>query len=656
MMEKNTDTVIPFMFQKGIKADACEDAPPIATTQYAIVCDGLGGSGYTKHIVPEDTAKRTSAYLGSRIVSECVEKFYQEHGEELNTSDQETLKIGKSVEILKENLVTAIQSNVDALHITLPRGNTTKIFPTTLASTYYFPCEDKLTVVAIWAGDSRVYVLTPSKGLQLLSLDDADGAADSMNSGTVMTNCIYAGDFHINYCVYTLEDPGIVFCCSDGCFDYLRSPLHMEWLLLTALLSVSSESDGDLLGKALAESISDGVYPSIKDDTTMAGICFRFHSTASLHEAFQPRMDAFDPMAIQMNEYIKEKNAAQNARDEAKKTYHLNESKVTDTIQKVVCEAISASESGSLGESLKKLAAFSEYEQMEAKELQQLETEFVAKEKELKHVITACKKRCRNLFMSDYMGQDIQQNRSGRLWGKAQGWGSKPSSTGESGFSSQAFDTVVATLIEMVKREEFSSFSSPLDEGIQNGMLSVLARMRDNLHQGSQDKKFYAFMKQAYYSSDLFSAQRTTLEGNPQFQDAWERLLEDPKSCPYCSWMTSEAVQEVRNAIADYDRNAAQVEEKARERSRELAIQYYKRKKEQIQKELFGKSTQELQELFQDSGIAMGQLIEVADAWKSLYQDGKANQVEEVGSRIQGLWTEYRKEYQLFNQVERGRT
>lgn len=654
MMEKNTDAVIPFMFQKGIKADACEDAPPIATTQYAIVCDGLGGSGYTKHMVPDGTETfqiRTSAYVGSRIVSECVEKFYQEHEEELTTSDQETSKIGKSVEILKKNLVSAIQSNVDALHITLPRGNTTKIFPTTLASTYYFPCEDKLTIVAIWAGDSRVYVLTPSKGLQLLSLDDADGAADSMNSGTVMTNCIYAGDFHINYCVYTLEEPGIVFCCSDGCFDYLRSPLHMEWLLLTALLSVSSEGDGDLIGEALAESIRDGVYPSIKDDTTMAGICFRFHSAASLHEAFQPRMDAFDPMAIQMNEYIKGKNAVQDELNDAKKVCHLSESKVSDAIEDVVCRTISTQEPAAFYESLMKLSVFSGYEQWEEKESQQFKAQLESKTKQLLGVITECKKQCRSLFMRDYMGQDIQQSRFGWLWGRAPGWSSKNSSSGTIALNSQTFDTVIDTLIEMVSREEFSNFFPVFDENIQNDLISVLTQIRDLLHETD-----YMLLKQAYFSRDEFSAQRAELEKDPQFQSAWEDLQKNPKACPYCSRITSGAMQKVYDAIADYDENAALVEKKTKEQSQKLASQYYKEQKRRIQEEIFAKPTQELQELFSDSGIAIESLIQVADAWKLLHQNEKSKQLAEAESGIQGLWSEYRIEYELFKQVERGRS
>ncbi len=62
------------------------------------------------------------------------------------------------------------------------------------------------------------------KGLQLLSLDDAVNADREMNSASEMNNCISAGNaFRLNYSIFEMDEPGIVFCCSDGCFDYLPS-------------------------------------------------------------------------------------------------------------------------------------------------------------------------------------------------------------------------------------------------------------------------------------------------------------------------------------------------------------------------------------------------------------------------------------------------
>lgn len=656
MIEKNTEEMIPFLFQKEIKADACEDAPPIATEQYAIVCDGLGGAGFTKHKIPDGQdgfAVRTSAYMGSRIVSACVETFYQEHMEALAASGLELPAIRGFADILQKELESAIQGYVDEMGITLPRGKTIKIFPTTLACACYLPCGDKLKVAAIWAGDSRVYVLTPSKGLQLLSLDDADGAADAMNSATVMTNCIYAGSFHLNYCVYTLEEPGIVFCCSDGCFDFLRSPLNMEWLLLNAILTAPGEEEP--WGEILGESIRDGIYQTIKDDTTMAGICFRFQSLAALQEAFRPRMEAFEPKAIQMNQCIKEKNTLQDDLSRAKKVYHLHESKVTDTVQEVICKAIRTHEPGGFYEKLMKLEAFSKYQKLEEKERQRLLAEFELKSQKLKNEIIQRKKQCRSLFILDYMGQDCQPRTMGWPWGKSTGRSPKYMASGEVVFNTQEFDAMVATLIALMNREEYYDFFPGIDRDIQSSLISALTQLRDKQQNGG-GKNFYQLLKQAYFSTDLFSGQREELEKDPGFQSAWESLLKQEKGGPSCSAMTSKALQEREKAIALYRENMAQHQKKMQKRLQELAIQYYTEEKEQIQRQILDKSTQELQELFQDSGIDLALLIQVADAWKALGQEEKGKQIKEAESGIQQLWADYRTEYELFKQVERGRT
>ena len=249
--------MIPFMFQKGNKSAGCEDAPPVATLHYSIVCDGLGGSGYTKHDVFEDGSdkpiKRTSAYLGSRIVADCVKNFFQAHIGEFISSGLSTGTVEPLISAMKTEISNAISAGMDAYNIEPTRSRTAKIFPTTLASAIYCPYNGGLKILAIWAGDSRVYILSPSKGLQLLSVDDADNAADSMNSSSAMNNCISAGNpFRLNFALYEMTEPGIVFCCTDGCFDYFPSPLNLEWLLMNTILQCMPDCPDDQLGDTLA--------------------------------------------------------------------------------------------------------------------------------------------------------------------------------------------------------------------------------------------------------------------------------------------------------------------------------------------------------------------------------------------------------------------
>lgn len=299
--------MLPFSFQKGNKAAGCEDAPPVSNIKFSVVCDGLGGAGSTKHKVEEagTVVMRTSGYLGSRVVADSVTDFYDVNYERianiLFSNGNSVIALQAVIEELKSTIKTALSTKMTKLGIDpmLTRKKALKIFPTTLASALYFQDSEKLKILAIWAGDSRVYVLSPTKGLQLLSLDDAVNADREMNSASEMNNCISAGNaFRLNYSIFEMDEPGIVFCCSDGCFDYLPSPLHFEWLVLQTILSCVPNVTSDNLGEAFANSVRDSVYQSIGDDTTMAGTIYKINSTNELRETFAVRMEQFGQLNV----------------------------------------------------------------------------------------------------------------------------------------------------------------------------------------------------------------------------------------------------------------------------------------------------------------------------------------------------------------------
>jgi hypothetical protein len=90
-----------------------------------------------------------------------------------------------------------------------------------------------------WAGDSRAYVVDPEAGLMQLTTDDLRSGADAMRNLTddsVMSNCISADtEFHVNHRQVELQTPFLLLCATDGCFAYVRSPMHFEHLLLSTL-------------------------------------------------------------------------------------------------------------------------------------------------------------------------------------------------------------------------------------------------------------------------------------------------------------------------------------------------------------------------------------------------------------------------------------
>jgi nucleotide-binding universal stress UspA family protein len=72
-----------------------------------------------------------------------------------------------------------------------------------------------------------------------LTTDDLRSGADAMRNLTddsVMSNCISADTpFYINHRQVELEAPFLLLCATDGCFAYVRSPMHFEHLLLSTL-------------------------------------------------------------------------------------------------------------------------------------------------------------------------------------------------------------------------------------------------------------------------------------------------------------------------------------------------------------------------------------------------------------------------------------
>jgi hypothetical protein len=90
-----------------------------------------------------------------------------------------------------------------------------------------------------WAGDSRAYLADPDVGLMQVTTDDLRSGGDAMRNLTddsVMSNAISADtEFHINHRQVELQAPFLLLCATDGCFAYVRSPMHFEHLLLSTL-------------------------------------------------------------------------------------------------------------------------------------------------------------------------------------------------------------------------------------------------------------------------------------------------------------------------------------------------------------------------------------------------------------------------------------
>jgi len=90
----------------------------------------------------------------------------------------------------------------------------------------------------LWAGDSRAYVFEPA-GARQLTTDDLRDPGDAManlRQDSVVSNAMSADtDFHVNYRRVELRAPFLVACATDGCFGYMRTPMHFEHLVLSRM-------------------------------------------------------------------------------------------------------------------------------------------------------------------------------------------------------------------------------------------------------------------------------------------------------------------------------------------------------------------------------------------------------------------------------------
>lgn len=262
-----------------------EDAPPVADERLLMVCDGLGGSGQNTYIV--DGEKRTSAYLGSRRLSEACRDFVFGHWEELRGHLQEPEAF---VGELKAHISASLDEYVREKELkNLVRGKSMQMLPSTLAAILYLPDEDGTEALVLSAGDSRAFVLTPEEGLRQLSVDDVFEDVDAFEKAATMTNNVRQdGAYHINFGYFRLPAQCILLVCSDGCFDYLSTPMELEFLLDCSVVKCGDVLDAEknCLGEYFGGLL---VRKGLKDDCTMAGAVVGYSDAKRMQRLFYER-------------------------------------------------------------------------------------------------------------------------------------------------------------------------------------------------------------------------------------------------------------------------------------------------------------------------------------------------------------------------------
>lgn len=266
--------------------DKGEDSAPlfeIVTNELGFigVFDGMGGAGATTYTI--DNKHFTGAYLASRITRD----FTKKHLIELLNSKR-NIEVEDLIFSLKEGIIFEMQSYIKENNLPLSKikGKSIRTMPTTMSIIYFANLEKGITVLNIWAGDSRCFSLNPENGLTQMSKDDlmnAQNPFENLKNDSPISNCINAdGNFELNNTTKFFKSPLILITATDGAFSYFQNPIYFEYFLLLSLTNSKNIEEWK-------DRLSIELKKHAQDDITLSLVAIGFSSFTELLRSFYKR-------------------------------------------------------------------------------------------------------------------------------------------------------------------------------------------------------------------------------------------------------------------------------------------------------------------------------------------------------------------------------
>lgn len=212
---------------QGEDASLVDDHDP--DTKTIAVFDGLGGrsAGFDG---------QTGGQIASQLAKKVTQRILQGSNSNLNRELTHQIQTQICQQLQQQADSKMPQSRLKGTLVG------TRLCTTLALASFPKTKQDVYDIEIAWIGDSRIYFLSPKKGLQQLTRDDLTINKDAFEMiredppmSQYLTADFPAPDWQINFTCKTLEEPGCLLACTDGCFQYLRTPWDFEKLLLETL-------------------------------------------------------------------------------------------------------------------------------------------------------------------------------------------------------------------------------------------------------------------------------------------------------------------------------------------------------------------------------------------------------------------------------------
>lgn len=226
---------------KGEDAQPTFVFDPVSGKGLLATYDGTGGSGAAPAQIGADGEDVSGAFVAGRLARRVTEAWFagvlaapsSDAAPDMALHDELAVRFAHEATL-------GTQSSAKFA------GSLRRELPTTLAATRFRVGGATVSAAAIWAGDSRCHVLLPDSGLQQLTVDDTSihDALEAITTDAPMTNLVSADrSFQLGHRTFEFATPVVLVSSTDGCFGYVATPAHFEYLLLEALQSATTADE-----------------------------------------------------------------------------------------------------------------------------------------------------------------------------------------------------------------------------------------------------------------------------------------------------------------------------------------------------------------------------------------------------------------------------